>query len=104
MSRLFACRSHPASAHATSDAALLRRTRTIHTASHGTDGTPRVHAESQAEGTAVVRKGVARLMRGAWLRGVSRRRFPITTRREPSHRPANDLVGRDFRAAGPNQL
>jgi putative transposase len=97
-------RSRPASAHATADAALLRRIRTIHAASHGTYDTPRVHAELQAEATAVARKRVARLMRGAGLRGVSRRRFPMTTQREASHRPAHDLVGRDFRAAGPNRL
>jgi putative transposase len=81
-----------------------RRIRTIHASSHGTYGAPRVHAELRAAGTAVARKRVARLMRGAGLRGVSRRRFPTTTRREPSHRPANDLVGRNFRAAGPNRL
>jgi len=104
VSGYYAWRSRPASAHATSDAALLRRIRTIHAASHGTYGAPRVHAELQAEGTAVARKRMARLMRGAGLRGVSRRRFPTTTQREPSHRPANDLVGRDFRAAGPTRL
>ena len=98
----YAWRSRPASAHTTTDAALLRRIRTIHAASHGTYSAPRVHAELQAEGTAVARKRVARLMRVAGLRGVSRRRSPTTTQREPSHRPANDLVGRDFRAAGPN--
>ncbi|MDB5376732.1 MAG: family transposase [Rubritepida sp.] len=54
--------------------------------------------------TAVAHKRVARLMRQAGLRGVSRRRNPRTTQREPSHRPANDLVGRDFRAVGPNRL
>lgn len=48
-------------------------------------------------------KRVARLMRGAGLRGISRRRFPATTQREPSHRRANELVGRDFRAVGPNR-
>jgi putative transposase len=43
-------------------------------------------------------------MRGAGLRGVSRRRFPATTQREPNHRPASDLIGRDFRAGGPGRL
>jgi putative transposase len=100
----YAWRSRPASTHDTADAVLLRRIRTIHAASHGTYGAPRVHAELQAEGTAVARKRVARLMRMAGLRGISRRRFPTTTQREPSHRPANDLVGRDFRAPGPNRL
>ena len=91
-------------AHTTSDATLLRRLRTIHAASHGTYGAPRVHAELQAEGTAVARKRAPRLMRKGRLRGGSRRRFPTTTQREPSHRPADDLVGRDFRTAGPNRL
>jgi putative transposase len=109
VSDFYAWRTRPASAHATTDAALLRRIRTIQrwtqcVQPHGTYGAPRVHAELQAEGTAVARKRVARLMRGAGLRGVSRRRFPTTTQREPSHRPANDLVCRDFRATGPNRL
>lgn len=99
-----AWRSRPASAHATSDAALLRRIRTIHAASHGTYGAPRVDAELQADGTAVARKRVARLMRGFGLRGESRRCFPTTMQGEPSHTPTNDPVGRDFRAAGPNRL
>ena len=99
-----AWRGRPASAHATRDAALLRRIRTIHVASHGTYGAPQVRTGLRTEGTAVARKRVARLMRGAGLRGVSRRGFPATTQREPNHRPANDLVGRDFRAAGPNRF
>lgn len=99
----YAWRCRPASAHAQADAALLRRIRTIHAGSHSTYGAPRVHAELQAEGTAIACKRVARLMRQARLRGVSRRRFPSTTRREPTHTPAN-LVGRAFIAAGPNLL
>ena len=77
----YAWRSRPASAHDSADATLLRRIRTIHAASHGTYGTPRVHAELRADSTAVARKRVARLMRGAGLRGVSWRRFPTTTQR-----------------------
>jgi len=100
----YAWRSRPASRHAQADAALLRRIRTIHAGSHGTYGAPRVHAGLQAEGTAIARKRVARPMRQAGLRGVSRRRFQITTRREPTHRPANDLVGRVFTAPAPNLL
>jgi putative transposase len=96
----YAWRSRPASA----DAALQRRIRTIHAGSHGTYGAPRVHAELQAEGTAIARKRVARLMRQDGLRGVSRRRFQTTMRREPTHSPANDLVGRAFTAPAPNLL
>lgn len=85
VSGFYAWRSRPASAHARADAVLLCRIRTIHAGSHGTYGAPRVHAELQAEGTTIARKRVARLVRQAGLRGVSRRRFPTTTRREPTH-------------------
>lgn len=78
--------------------------RQIHTRSRQTYGAPRVYAELVAEGWAVGRKRVARLMRLASLRGVSRRKVVTTTRRNPEQRPAPDLVERDFRAKGPDQL
>jgi len=52
----------------------------------------------------VARKRVARLMRQAGLRGVSRRADVRTTIRSDRQPPAPDLVDRDFRAHGPNQL
>ena len=53
----------------------------------------------------VAKKRVARLMRAASIAGVSRRRGrPVTTRRDPAVRPAQDLVGRDFAAPAPNAL
>src|SRR4029450_10560718 len=52
----------------------------------------------------VGRKRVARLMRAAGVRGVSRRKWVTTTTRDPAARSAPDLVQRNFRAAGPNQL
>lgn len=100
----YAWKHRPTSARAMADDGLLRRIRTIHAASHGTCGAPRVRAELRAEGTPTARKRVARLMRQAGLRGVSRRRGFATTRREPAHRPANDLVGRVFAAPGPDRL
>ena len=50
------------------------------------------------------RKRVARLMRGAGLRGVSRRKWITTTVRDRRQRPAPDLVDRTFSAPGPNVL
>jgi putative transposase len=101
----YAWRNRPASARATVDADLTRRIRTIHAGSHGTYGVPRVHAELKAEGVSAGRKRVARLMRTAGVTGVSRRRSaPTTTRRDPDHRPASDLVRRNFVAAGPDEL
>ena len=95
----------PLSPRAMADAVLTERIRAIHAMSDGNYGSPNIHAELRDEGTRVGRKRVARLMRKANLRGVSRRRgFVVTTRRDPEQRPAPDLVKREFKAAGPNQL
>src|SRR5437899_263997 len=50
------------------------------------------------------RDGVARLMRALGVCGISRRKRPRTTLRDQAHRPAPDLVARDFAAAGPDRL
>jgi putative transposase len=99
----YAWRSRLPSARAIADDALLRRVRTIHAVSRGTYGAPRVHAELRAEGRAVGKKRIARLMRAAGIVGVSRR-CVITTRRDRNARPAPDLVDRNFAADRPNQL
>ena len=100
----YAWRSRRPSARAIADDALVRRVRTIHAVSRGTYGAPRVHAELRAEGRAVGKKRIARLMRAAGIAGVSRRRGIITTRRDRDARPAPDLVDRNFTADRPNQL
>jgi len=100
----YAWRTRRPSRRAQQDASLTDRIRAIHSRSRGTYGVPRVHAELAGEGTRVGRKRVARLMRGAGLRGVSRRRWQRTTIRNDSARPAPDLVQRRFAATGPDQL
>ncbi len=101
----YAWRQRQPSARALEDERLARRIRTVHLASWDTYGAPRVHAELRAEGLAVARKRVARLMRMAGLRGVSRRRGRVaTTRRDLAHQPAADLVRRNFAAQGPDRL
>ena len=99
-----AWRKRPPSARAAADAALTGRIRTIHSASHGTYGAPRVHAELRAEGHRVGRKRVARLMRADGLAGVSRRKGVRTTQRREEARPAPDLVERNFAAERPDRL
>jgi hypothetical protein len=85
------------------DAALITEIRAAHGASHGTYGSPRVHAELAAKGTYIGRKRVARLMTQAGLAGVSRRRF-VTTTVKDGGRQAPDLVGRNFTAEAPDRL
>jgi putative transposase len=92
------------SRRAEDDAVLLERIREIHAASRGTYGSPRIHAELAAEGTAVGCKRVARLMRAAGLAGISRRKAVRTTQRDSRARPAPDLVQREFTADAPDRL
>ncbi len=94
----------PRSAWARADAQLTARIRAIHERSRTSYGAPRIHAELLADGIAVGRKRVARLMRAAGLHGVSRRKWITTTVRDRAARPAPDLVERNFTAAAPNQL
>jgi len=91
------------SRRAQSNAALTRTLRTVHAASRGTYGVPRVHAELAADGLRIGKNRIARLMRVASIAGVSRRRFVVTTVRAEG-RPAPDLVERRFAADQPNKL
>jgi putative transposase len=84
-SAFYAWGEHVPSARELSDAELTEKIRAVHTASKGTYGAPRVHAELAAQGAHVGRKRVARLMVKAGFMGRCRRR----TRglRSPTLRP-----------------
>jgi putative transposase len=99
-----AWRQREASARAVEDGELLEQIRRFHRRSRGTYGAPRIHRDLRAAGVRVGRKRVARLLKQAGLRGVSRRKWPVTTVRAEHARPAPDLVQRAFSATGPNQL
>jgi putative transposase len=106
-SGFYAWRSRPPSARAVANAQLTTTIRQIHAESRGCYGAPRVHAElRQAHGLRCGRKRVEQLMRQAHLQGVCRgqRGRPRTTRREPGHAVAADLVHRHFEASAPDQL
>jgi putative transposase len=101
----YAWRARPPSARAVADAALTATIRAIHAGSRGTYGAPRVHAElADGHGVRCGRKRVARLMRGAGLAGVCRRRSVRTTRRDEAAALSDDLVQRAFAAAAPGRL
>jgi putative transposase len=101
----YAWQNRAPSRRAIANAVLVERIRAVHAESDATYGMARVRAELIEQGVAVSRKRVARLMRGAHLRGVSRRRaFTVTTRRDEKQPLAPDLVKREFKAEGPNQL
>lgn len=90
---------------AQADTALTREIRQVHVRSRQTYGAPRIRAELAAQGIAVSRKRVARLMRVAQLVGCSRRRRVVrTTVADPTAIPAPNVIRRDFYPAGPNRL
>ncbi len=99
----YAWRHRPLSARKRADVELAAKIQVIHRESRGTYGAPRIHAELVAADVHIGRKRVARLMRGAGVRGVSRRKF-TTTVRGAGARPAPDLVERRFTAPGPDRL
>ena len=61
-------------------------------------------APAGARDVRVGRKRVERLMRAQGLQGVTRRRRRGPTRRDAAAVPNDDLVARQFRPTGPNQL
>jgi putative transposase len=71
-----------------------------------TYGSPRVWLELRRQGVRVGRKRVERLMRNHGLQGAHLRRGwkGGSTRQNPHHTAAPDLVERDFRASAPNRL
>jgi putative transposase len=109
----YAWQNRSSSTRTLDNAALTERIKAIHAASGEIYGMPKIWRELRdetdvhfdARWSRVSPNRVARLMRQAGLRGISRRRsFTVTTERDAKARPAPDLVKRQFIAAGPNQL
>lgn len=96
-------RSRPPAARTIRQAWLLTDQITaVHEASRQTCGAPRVRAELvHGQGVVVSRKTVALLMRRAGLAGLPLRR---RAKRVPAAVTVTDLVKREFRRDGPNQL
>lgn len=75
---------------------LLVAIRGIHRSSHERYGAPMVHAELRAQGQRCGRHRVARLMRRAGLRGITPRRFRITTQSGHREPVAANVLARRF--------
>lgn len=103
-SGFYASVDRPLSTRTKRDLVLTAKLEAAHVESRGTYGVPRLHAELVAKGEVVGKRRVARLMRRAGLVGISPRKATFTTVRDPTVRPSDDLVKRDFTASGPDQL
>ena len=82
---------------------LLVHIQVVHRASRETYGYRRMYHELKAQGVACSRHRVARLMRQAGLRVKARRPYKVTTRRDPHHPVAENILDRDFTAKQPDE-
>lgn len=93
--------NHEPTRRAREDAAVGERIRSIHAASRGTYGAPRVHRQLLRDGIACGKKRVARLMMIHGLAGRCRRRWKRTTLADPqAQTTAPDLLQRAFQPNG----
>lgn len=95
------CKRVP-SRHIREDAHLAEHVKTAFQGNRGVYGSPRVHAELQAQGIRCGRKRVARLMREQGLAGRKARHRTITTHSDPEAPAAPNLLQRDFHADKPD--
>ncbi|HZU70969.1 MAG TPA: IS3 family transposase [Ktedonobacteraceae bacterium] len=95
------CKRSP-SQHSREDVHLAEHVKTAFQANRGVYGSPRVHAELQAEGITCGRKRVARLMREQGLRARKAVHRTITTQSDPQAQMAPNLLARDFHAEKPD--
>ena len=84
------------------DAKLGVQIAAIHKASGGTYGSPRIHRELEADGVAVSRKRVARLMVALGLESCRKRRFKATTDSKHHLPVADNILDREFEVDAPD--
>jgi putative transposase len=103
----YAWARRPASPRARANAELTQEIRRVHSASGGTYGWRRVHAQLRREGQEVNHKRIERLMRSEQIVGAHvrrRRRSADGALGVDGVRVWPDLVARDFAPVAPNQL
>jgi putative transposase len=107
-STYYASKARPPSRRSVTDAETTREIERVHRENYGVYGIRKVWAQLGREGGVagrpIARCTVARLMKAAGLRGVSRVKTPRTTIRATGPDPRPDLVERAFTAPAPNRL
>jgi putative transposase len=91
----------PPSQHSREDAQLAEHVKTVFQTKRRVDGSPRVHAELQAQRMHCARKRVARLMREQGLLAQRPRHRTVTKPSEQGAQVAPHLLQRDFSAGRP---
>lgn len=99
----FAWKTRGPSRRQLDDMVLLAHIRAQFSASNGTYGSPRMHAELTEDGLAAGRHRVARLMRDNGLKALQKRRYKKTTDSGHGGPVAANLLDQDFACDGPDQ-
>jgi putative transposase len=100
----YAWRRRPASAQAQRRSRLLEQIQAAHAESRQTYGSPRVHAELEAQGVSCSKNTVAKLMREHALRSKMRRRFVVrTTDSRHEHPVFENRLNQQFEQASTDQ-
>lgn len=103
MSGYYAWRKRQPSRRQQEDERLSKLIRCVHAESRQRYGSPRIHAELQAQGIRCGRKRVARLMRQAGLRGKCKGRRRVCTTESKHKLPvAENVLQQEFTAEQPN--
>ena len=103
-STYYDARSRPPPARTIRDAELTPKLEQLFTHNHSVYGRRKLWKAARREGIDAGRDQVARLMAARGLRGATRAKKRFTTKADPSHVRAPDLVSRDFHAASPDEL
>ena len=103
VSGYYAWKKRPMSEHGREDGLLAEQIQAVYQSCRQVYGSPRIHAELQAQGITSSRKQVARLMRERGLSVRRRQHRTITTKSEPGARVAPNLLDQDFTASRPNE-
>jgi putative transposase len=103
LSGYYAWMKRPMSQHEREDNQLAEHIQAVYHACRQVYGSPRIHAELQAQGITSSRKRVARLMREQGLSACRRRHRTITTKSELGARVAPNVLDQDFTASRPNE-
>ncbi len=103
-STYYSAKARPQSARARSDAVLIPLLVALFVKNYSVYGRRKLTKAARRAGLDVGRDQVARLMRRAGTRGATRAKKRFTTRADPYHVRAPDLVKRKFTADRPDRL
>jgi putative transposase len=93
----------PPSAREMANDELYDKIKAVYDDNHGVYGSPRIYRELKDKGIACSENRIARLMRLRGLQAKQTKRFRSTTKRNPTHPVAPNVLKRDFVAERPNQ-